>query len=64
MQAGGRDTSSGAYWGVVRASSCLGIDSGVRDFRRGYGTENMVVGFTSNVQLAGFMTPIRCGFDE
>ena len=36
MQAGGRHTWSGAYCGVVRrASSCLGFQSGVRDFRRG-----------------------------
>jgi hypothetical protein len=42
MQAGGRNTSSGAYCGVVRSSSCLGFESGVRDFRREAGTRHMV----------------------
>jgi hypothetical protein len=57
MQAGGRDILSGAYCGVVRrASSCLGIDSGVGDFRWEAGAWNMVVGIISNVQLAGFVT--------
>jgi len=37
------------------ASSCLGFESGVRDFRRGTGTRNMVVVFTSMVQLARFL---------
>jgi len=57
MQAGGRDLLSGAYCGVVRrASSCLGFESGVRDFRWGTGAVNMVVEFISKVQLAGFVT--------
>ncbi len=57
MQAGGCDLLASAYCGVVRrASSCLGIDSGVGDFRWGAGTWNMGVGFITNVQLAGFMT--------
>lgn len=34
------------------SSSCLGIDSGVRDFRREAGAWNMDVVFTSIVQLA------------
>jgi hypothetical protein len=56
MQAGGRNTSSGAYCGVVRrASSCLGFESGVRDFRREAGAWNMVIGFTTKVQLVGFV---------
>jgi len=37
VEAGGRDTRSGAHCGVVRRapSSCLGLKSGVGDFRRG-----------------------------
>jgi len=55
MQAGGRDLLAVAYCGVVeRASSCLGLQSGVGDFRWGVGAENMEVGFISDVQLAGF----------
>ena len=38
------------------ASSCLGFESGVRDFRRGTGAWNMVEGFAFIVQLAGFVT--------
>jgi hypothetical protein len=37
------------------ASTCLGFQSGVRDFRREAGAWNMVIVFTSNVQLAGFV---------
>jgi hypothetical protein len=33
----------------------------VRDFRRGHGVEDMAVGFTSNVQLAGFVTSVEIG---
>jgi NAD-dependent SIR2 family protein deacetylase len=38
------------------ASTCLGFESGVRDFRREAGAWNMIIGFTSNVQLVGFTT--------
>ena len=38
------------------ARACLGIDSGVRDFRGGPGVGNMGVGFISDVQLVGFGT--------
>jgi len=38
------------------ARVCLGIDSGVRDFRRGPGTVNIVVGYRLNVELVGFVT--------
>ena len=37
------------------ARACLGIHSGVRDFRGGPGAENMVDGFISDVQLAGLV---------
>ena len=38
------------------ARACLGIHSGVRDFRREAGTWNMVAVFTSKEQLAEFGT--------
>jgi hypothetical protein len=38
------------------ARACLGIHSGVGDFRWGTGAVNMGVGFISDVQLAGFVT--------
>ena len=38
------------------SSSCLVFQYGVRDFRRGTGAWNMVVGFTTKVQLVGFVT--------
>jgi hypothetical protein len=40
----------------ARTPSCLGFESGVRDFRWEHGAENMGVGFISNVQLVGFVT--------
>jgi hypothetical protein len=41
-----------------KASTCLGIHSGVRDFRREAGAWNMDVIFTSNVQFARFVTSV------
>jgi hypothetical protein len=48
----------------VRA--CLGFQTGVRDFRREAGAWNMVVGFTSKMQLARFVTlfGIRIRYDN
>ena len=59
MKAGGRDIRSGAYCGVVRPSSCLGIDSGVRDFRRGTGAWNMVQGFTTISRHGRFVSFVK-----
>jgi len=44
--------------------ACLGIDSGVRDFRWDAGAWNMVVGFAFNVQLVGFVTFIGNSFEQ
>ena len=43
-------------------ATCLGFESGVRDFRREAGAWNMDIGFTSNVQFVGFVRYHRkCG---
>ena len=50
-----------AYCDVVhRASSRLGFECGVRGFRRGQGSVNLVVGFISDVHPAGFVTFLGC----
>jgi len=60
MKAGGRDTGSVAYCGVVRrASSCPVFQYEVRDFRQEAGAWNMVVWFISDLQLAGSVTFVR-----
>ena len=41
------------------SSSCIGIHSGVGDFRGGPGAWNMVDGFISDVQLVGYGTIVR-----
>jgi hypothetical protein len=43
----------------IVARACIGIHSGVGDFRWGTGAENMGVGFISDVQLTGFGTFVR-----
>ena len=41
------------------ASTCLGFQSGVRDFRREAGAWNMEAGFPTDVQLVGFLIYCR-----
>jgi hypothetical protein len=57
---GGSSAISGKIRGMSvsmgTASTCLGFESGIRDFRREAGAWNMIIGFTSNVQLVGFTT--------